>query len=111
MVCAKADPDVARLYIRRLGGDESLFDVLEAEWRRTVAMLLVVRRADRLLTADPALATAVSLRNPYLDVLSLLQGILLSRKRALEAAPVPPLLDAALGSTLNGLAQGLRNTG
>jgi len=111
MVCAKADPEVTWLYIRRLGGDESLFRTIEAEWRRTVTMLLAIRRANRLLQGDPALATAIALRNPYLDVLSLLQVSLLSRKRALGTAPVPPILDAAIGSTLNGLAQGLRNTG
>lgn len=111
MVCAKADPEIARLYIQRLGGDEALFATLEEEWRRTVTLLLAIRRADRLLSRDPALATAIALRNPYLDVLSLLQVSLMSRKRALETAPVPPALDAALGSTINGLAQGLRNTG
>lgn len=111
MVLAKSDPEVARLYIQRLGGDESLSGVLEAERRRTVEMILAIRRTERLLDGDPALATAISLRNPYLDALSVLQVSLLSRKRALGAAPVPPLLDAALGSTLNGLAQGLRNTG
>jgi phosphoenolpyruvate carboxylase len=51
-------------------------------------------------------------REPYLDPLSLLQVELLHRKKILpEDDPRRVLLDRALASTLNGLAQGMRNTG
>jgi phosphoenolpyruvate carboxylase len=58
------------------------------------------------------LQTAIGLRNPYVDPLSLLQVALLRRSR--ETAPDDPSLaavSAGLASTLNGIAQGLRNTG
>lgn len=56
------------------------------------------------------LQASIGLRNTYVDPLSLLQVSLLSRKRAAgESASAE--LDAALGTTLNGVAQGLRNTG
>jgi phosphoenolpyruvate carboxylase len=55
---------------------------------------------------------ALTLRNPYVDALNLLQVSLLKKKRKLsEDDPQLKLLDAALGTTLNGIAQGMRNTG
>ena len=114
MVCAKADLGIARLYVRELGGDGDLrlFEQLEEEFRRTIAVLLRIRESDYLMRDNPMLQTAIGLRNPYVDPLSLLQITLLRRKR--DAAPDDPELapvSAALASTLNGIAQGLRNTG
>jgi phosphoenolpyruvate carboxylase len=114
MVCAKADLAIARMYVRELGrgGDLALFDHLEDEFRRTVAALLRIRESDYLMRDNPMLQTAIGLRNPYVDPLSLLQVTLLERKRS--AAADDPLLtpvSAGLASTLNGIAQGLRNTG
>ncbi len=114
MVCAKADLAIARLYVRELGrvGDLRLFEQLEEEFRRTIALLLRIRESDYLMRDNPMLQTAIGLRNPYVDPLSLLQVTLLRRKR--DAAPDDPALpgvNAALAATLNGVAQGLRNTG
>ena len=115
MVCAKADMAVARRYVERLKGDRQLFDELEAEFQRTVTEVLAIRRRDRLLEDQPALRKAIELRNPYIDPLSLLQVSLLQRQRAngKSAAPSPTAdpYEVALGTTLNGVAQGLRNTG
>ena len=109
MVCAKADLGIARMYVRELGGDLALFDNLENEFRRTVAALLRIRESDYLMRDNPMLQTAIGLRNPYVDPLSLLQVTLLQRKRDGDPAPGP--VSAGLASTLNGIAQGLRNTG
>ena len=115
MVCAKADLAIARMYVRELGGDLGLFDHLEDEFRRTIAALLRIRESDYLMRDNPMLQTAIGLRNPYVDPLSLLQVTLLQRKRdaAAGAAGDPTLapVSAGLASTLNGIAQGLRNTG
>ncbi len=115
MVCAKADMAIARMYVRELGGDLTLFDRLEEEFRLTVAALLRIRESDYLMRDNPMLQTAIGLRNPYVDPLSLLQVTLLQRS---HAAPVAPAGDpavaavsAGLASTVNGIAQGLRNTG
>jgi phosphoenolpyruvate carboxylase len=55
---------------------------------------------------------SLALRNPYVDPLSVLQVSLLERKLGLaEDHPDRKLIDAALGTTLNGIAQGMRNTG
>src|SRR2546430_8537479 len=114
MVCAKADLAVARMYVRELGGNGALalFDQLEDEFRRTVSALLRIRESEYLMRDNPMLQTAIGLRNPYVDPLSLLQVTLLERKRS-AAADDPALASvvAGLASTLNGVAQGLRNTG
>jgi len=109
MVCAKADMEVARAYVTALGGDAALLDRLQAEFRRTVSALLAIRGHERLIEGNSVLQSSIALRNPYLDPLSLLQVRFLKEKRASEE--VSPLLDGALGTTLNGIAQGLRNTG
>jgi len=114
MVCAKADLAIARMYVRQLGADAdlALFDQLEDEFRRTVSALLRIRESEYLMRDNPMLQTAIGLRNPYVDPLSLLQVTLLERKRS-AAADDPALgsVVAGLASTLNGIAQGLRNTG
>ena len=112
MVCAKTDLEIARAYITHLGGDVGLLDRLAEEFRRTVNAVLTIRNAPELLMDNDVLRASIELRNPYVDPLSLLQISLLQRKRRLpeESADVKPL-DDALGTTLNGVAQGLRNTG
>jgi len=65
---------------------------------------------------NPMLQTAIGLRNPYVDPLSLLQVALLQRSHAAgpDASAEDPTMaavSAGLASTLNGIAQGLRNTG
>jgi phosphoenolpyruvate carboxylase len=113
MVCAKVDLDVARLYVTRLRAQDSdLFDELEAEYRRTVDAIREIRQSPYLLSLQPSLQTALVHRDPYLDPLSLIQVSLLSRKRRMpDDDPQREFLDRAIGTTLNGIAQGLRNTG
>jgi len=112
MVCAKADLEIARAYVSRLGGDAKLLAMLEVEFERTVRMLKRVRGAERLLDDNVVLQSAIVLRNPYVDALSLLQIALLRRKRSLrEDSTELPKVDDALATTLSGIAQGLRNTG
>jgi phosphoenolpyruvate carboxylase len=112
MVCAKADLPVARAYVERLGGDAALLAELEAEFARTVRCVLDIRGAARLLDDSPVLQSAITLRNPYVDPLSLLQITLMQRKRAAaEGSEERARIEDALATTLSGIAQGLRNTG
>ncbi|MGH8122536.1 MAG: phosphoenolpyruvate carboxylase, partial [Rudaea sp.] len=55
------------------------------------------------------LALSIRLRNPYVDPMSLMQVDLLARWRASERKD--EALFAALVATVNGIAQGLQNTG
>jgi phosphoenolpyruvate carboxylase len=113
MVCAKSDLDIAELYVRRLHPQSlELLEELKAEYGRTVDAILSIRRARYLLSNQPLLQTALVHRDPYLDPLSLLQLSLLGRKQRLTAnSPLREPLDRAIGTALNGIAQGLRNTG
>ena len=113
MVCAKADLEIARAYVHNLGGDVALLSRLEAEFESTVQAVLSIRESEILLRENAVLQSAIALRNPYVDPLSLIQIALLKRKRQLanddEGARNP--VYAVLATTLSGIAQGLRNTG
>jgi len=112
MVCAKTDLEIARTYVEQLGGDTALLSRLEEEFGRTVDSVLRIREATQLIADVPVLQSAIALRNPYVDPLSLIQVSLLRRKRALpEASDERALVDDILATTLSGIAQGLRNTG
>ncbi|MDQ6769936.1 MAG: phosphoenolpyruvate carboxylase [Gemmatimonadota bacterium] len=113
MVCAKTDIDIARMYVEHLGGDMKLFETLVVEFERAVDALLVIRGHRDLLDDTPVLQSAIALRNPYVDPLSLLQVSLLRRKRSSAAVDekTREKIDDALATTLSGVAQGLRNTG
>ena len=112
MVCAKADLEIARTYVQYLGGDLELLSRLEREFENTVDAVLRIRDSETLLRDNPVLQSAIALRNPYVDPLSLLQIVLLRRKRELSNdAPAREAAEAVLATTLSGIAQGLRNTG
>jgi len=113
MVCAKTDVDIARAYIRHLGADIKLAEQLIDEYQRAVEALLLIRGHRQLLDDIPVLQSAIALRNPYVDPLSLLQISLLRRKRTGDAANKreSEAIENALSTTLSGIAQGLRNTG
>lgn len=113
MVCAKTDVEIARAYVRHLGGDRKLVESLIDEYQRAVEALLLIRGHRQLLDDSPVLQSAIALRNPYVDPLSLLQISLLRRKRTGVAKNEREreAIDDALATTLSGIAQGLRNTG
>jgi phosphoenolpyruvate carboxylase len=113
MVCAKTDVEIARTYVRHLGGDLQLLDQLVREYERAVEALLLIRGHRRLLDDSPVLQSAIELRNPYVDPLSLLQISLLGRKRLgpSHSKNADEKVDDALATTLSGIAQALRNTG
>ena len=85
MILAKADMGVARRYASLVTGPdgERRWAAIEAEYHRTVALLLRVTGRDRLLDGAPVLQRSIALRNPYVDALSELQVRLLARLRAM----------------------------
>lgn len=112
MVCAKADLEIAHLYLTELGDFGALFQELKDEYEIMVRTLLAIRKKKNLLEGHRFLGEQIRLRDPYVDPLNLLQVALLKKKRALsESDPSMKLLNQALGTSLNGIAQGMRNTG
>ncbi|HYN30590.1 MAG TPA: phosphoenolpyruvate carboxylase [Dermatophilaceae bacterium] len=109
MSLAKTDDRLAERFLT-LGRRPDLAERVLDELRRTRWALLEVLEQREMLERKPHLHTAVSLRRPYVDMLSHLQLRALGevRKRGEEAAAEwrRPLL-----LTINGLAAGLQNTG
>jgi phosphoenolpyruvate carboxylase len=110
MVLAKADIDIAETFSRLSGPlHDRFFPMVRDEFHRTVAWVLKLKGADELLASEPRLATSIRLRNPYVDPMSLLQVDLLRRWRATGGED--DALLRALVACVNGVAQGLQNTG
>ncbi|MFN2608326.1 MAG: phosphoenolpyruvate carboxylase, partial [Acidimicrobiales bacterium] len=111
MVLFKTDLDIARRYVERLV-DPSLhylFDVVADEHRRSVEQVLALTGDRRLLDRYPSLRRTLDVRNGYLDPINYVQVSLLARVRA--TTEHDPLLWRALLLTVNGIANGMRNTG
>ena len=110
MVLAKADLEIAAIYAELAGElGERFFPRIREEYDRTVDLVLRITGNTNLLDNDPTLQRTILLRNPYVDPMSLLQVRLLSEWRA-TGREDPALLEALLAS-VNGIAQGLQNTG
>ncbi len=110
MVLAKCDLDIAEAFSRLSGPrHEEMFGLVRSEFERTRRELLQLKGHRDLLQDAPRLAASIRLRNPYVDPMSLLQVDLLQRWRASDRDDVGLL--QALVACVNGVAQGLQNTG
>jgi phosphoenolpyruvate carboxylase len=114
MTLAKADMAIARHYAECLVGDAAVRDriwgLLEAEYHRSVSMVLLITGEEALLDQMTTLQRSIAVRNPYVDPLSYLQVELLRRLRAGDTGD-RDLLEHALKLTVNGVAAGMKNTG
>jgi len=110
MVLAKADLGISKLY-SELAGElhDEFFPIIEKEHDLTRDLILEYSNSEMLLEGDITLQRAIMLRNPYVDPMSLMQIDLLARWRA-SGYEDTELFDALLAS-VNGIAQGLQNTG
>jgi phosphoenolpyruvate carboxylase len=108
MVLAKAAPDIAAEYDRRLvsPGLCPLGADLRARLARASAAVLAVTGHEELIESNPVLRRSIDVRNPYVDPINLVQVELLRRLRAGDEG-----VRAALNVTINGVAAGMRNTG
>jgi len=110
MVLAKTDLDIAEAFSRLSGSlHDELFGLIRAEFERTSHWLLQLKGHQVLLQDSPRLAASIRLRNPYVDPMSLLQVDLLQRWRASDREDDELL--QALVACVNGVSQGLQNTG
>jgi phosphoenolpyruvate carboxylase len=111
LALGKVDLATARLYsalVEDAALRERIYDILEAEFHRTVRALLAITGQKELLETNPVLGRSIKLRNPYVDPLHLIQVDMLRRKRAGEDTPE---INRAIAATISGIAAGLRNTG
>ena len=110
MVLAKADLGIAKLY-SALAEElhDEFFPLLKKEFELTRDLILEYSDQESLLEGDFTLQRAIMLRNPYVDPMSLLQVDLLRRWR--DTNHEDQELFGALLASVNGIAQGLQNTG
>ncbi len=107
----RADIDVAAQYAQLADVDaRALFDLIRDEHTRTVARVLEVTSAPRLLAAWPTVAQTVERRNPCVDALSHAQIELLRRLREAPAAAQSHIREV-LFTTVGGIAAGLQTAG
>ena len=128
-VMAKTDIDIAKSYVA-LADDqqkaEEIFALILAEYQRSKDALLQITGQQTLLSGNRALARSLALRLPYLNALNWLQIALLKQRRGNNNHPESEngtnnglnnqnmdddKLLQLTHLTINGVAQGLRNTG
>jgi len=110
MVLAKCDLGIAEAF-SQLAGDlhEPFFALIREEFARTQDWLQRLKGGRPLLADNPRLEVSIRLRNPYVDPMSLLQVDLLRRWR--DSDGEDDALLRALVACVNGVSQGLQNTG
>ena len=112
MVFLKADEELTKFYEERLVPKElwPLGQRLRDNLALTREMVLETIPDHNLMQEQPWIKESISLRNPYVDPLNMLQAELLSRSRK-NGEEICPVIDQALMVTIAGIAAGLRNTG
>ena len=114
MILAKADMPIAGRYASLASAEAraAIWPRLRDEHDRTVEQILAITGRAKLLDNMPVLQRSIELRNPYVDSLSELQVLLLSRLRQLapDDQHRPELL-RLVHLTVSGVAAGLQNTG
>lgn len=111
MVLAKTDLGIASRYADLVTDVElrdRIFSRISEEYALTKAHLLSILNAEMLLGSNPALRRSIRNRGPYLDPLNHAQIELLKRHRS---GQVSEGIAQGIRMTINGLAQGLRNSG
>ena len=110
-VMAKTDITLAENYAGLSESPEKaavIFGMIKEEYQRSRKALLDLLQTEELLRDNRSLARSLALRIPYLNALNGLQVAMLKR---LRKEPDNPHALLMVHLTINGVAQGLRNTG
>ncbi len=116
LALAKCDPGIARHYAELVDWPSAaaVYQRFDAEYHAACDALKAITGRDSLLEAIPWLRRAVLIRNPYVDILNLIQ-VELMRRSYQAGGDVDParrqLLEQGLRLTIHAIAAGLRNTG
>ncbi len=110
MVLSKGDITIAEQFSQLSGPLHArFFPQIEQELALTGKLILALTGQGSLLQHDQRLALSIRLRNPYVDPISVLQVDLLKRWRASGGEDDDVL--RALVACVNGVSQGVQNTG
>jgi len=120
MVLAKSDTTIARHYEAVLGDAElQAFGALMQERLQALKEDVNALKSQKKLMSDlPEMSVSIALRNPYVDLINLVQVELMRRSREnkhqpdeLKANSRQKVLDRGLMICVAGIAAGMRNTG
>ncbi|KRG41991.1 phosphoenolpyruvate carboxylase [Stenotrophomonas pictorum JCM 9942] len=110
MVLSKGDIHIAEQFSQLAGPLHGhFFPLIREELALTAHWVKRLSGQQELLEHDPRLALSIRLRNPYIDPISALQVDLLRRWR--ESGREDEALLRALVACVNGVSQGVQNTG
>ncbi|MFT3684202.1 MAG: phosphoenolpyruvate carboxylase [Phycisphaerales bacterium] len=107
---ARARLPIARRYAALGPGGEAVFARIAGEFASAERHLLALTGRQSLLAHAPVIAESIRVRNPWTDVLNLIQIELLLRYRK-SPDDERPALCAAILTTLNGVAAAMQSTG
>ena len=108
---ARARLPIAAQYDSLADHEHSFHDRITADFSAAENAILRITGQDALFDNSPVLKRSIELRNPYTDVLNLLQIELMRRHREMDDAAAQPALEEALLLSLNGIAAAMQSTG
>ncbi len=112
MSAQKADMHIARRYAELVedpGVRDSIFSTIEREHRGLADVVRLITGHKELLESNRTLQESIRLRNPYVDAISYFQISLLKAWR--QSGRTRDDLKRAVLHSINGIANGMRNTG
>lgn len=90
--------------------NDEIHQRIEQEFRQITTAVLLISGNEFLLSNKPVIAKSIALRNPYIDVLNLIQVELIKRWRNASGGMKNPVLRPLLLS-INGIAAAMQSTG
>ncbi|EAQ67547.1 phosphoenolpyruvate carboxylase [Marinomonas sp. MED121] len=110
MVLAKAEPEIAEYYEKRLVPEElkPLGRLLRNKLQKVSSLIIELKEQERLIADNQTIRQSIDVRNPYIDPLHYLQAELLYRSRQTSDNKK---VSKALMITMAGIASGMQNTG
>jgi len=114
LALARCDTAIARRYALRGSDQKKALEI----WRRlrdehdaSLRAVFAIKEDRTIMRAIPWLHRTIRIRNPYLDMLNLVQLELMARLDQTSSAEKAQAIDEALRLTVQAIAAGLRNTG
>lgn len=117
LICAKSEPRIAKNYDDQLLTDKESLALgadIRNKFENTKNSILALSGATELQQGNHVLRRSLQVRNPYVDPLNIIQAEVLKRIRerngAVSEADMKVMQDTLL-ITINGIANGMRNSG
>ncbi|GIW71138.1 MAG: hypothetical protein KatS3mg102_0680 [Planctomycetota bacterium] len=110
---ARARLVIAERYVRRLASEQAqpLAARIAEDFARAREAILALTGSGELLAREPAIRRTIAFRNPYTDVLNLMQIELIARWRAAAPGARREALEQAILLSINGVAAAMQSTG